>query len=183
MQSGFDGSGARWNFSRGFVSPLERNFSEIATAARAPRRCSSAGGPFPEALLRRKFQAGDALHKSRAEINDGLRMAGQRPRTGKCNRAFGGARNWNSARRRFAARNFAQQRYSARYARASIGIFHAVERRIGRKSRSRQSPVAISNGRRIYAPNSVGYARAHRMESDGSRRASTDSALHAESKN
>ena len=92
-----------------------------AAAARPPRRCAAAAGAFPGALLQGKRQAACAqFTPARAEADDGLRLAGQRARAGKCGGARGGAFDAGTRGRRSAAGKHPQQGNRARRAAAAF---------------------------------------------------------------
>jgi len=71
-------------FREDLYHPPERHPPADSSPARPPGRCSPSAGAFPGALLPGKCQAHAAIYARGDEADDGLRLARQRARTGKC---------------------------------------------------------------------------------------------------
>ena len=96
-------------------------------------------------LLPGKSQASAPVHSRRHEASDGLRLAGQRARTGKCRGTRRGAFHSGARRRRSVARIASQQGNRPRRSSAVVGILAAFAWRTGFAHRRRHSAILLSS--------------------------------------
>ena len=78
-------------FREDLYPPAQRDFAAAAAAARPQGRYSAARGAVFRAILPRECEAAARIHARRDEAADGLRLAGERARTGECGGARRGA--------------------------------------------------------------------------------------------
>ena len=162
---------------------LERDFDSVCrrcASARKIFRCWSAR--FLEQFCRDNSKPARAFTNRRDETADGLRLARQHSRTGKCRGARRGAFEPGIHGCRAAAGKRAHARNREGRAGATGGIFAAAAGR-NRLARIGAATFAFRDSRGSRAAHHRGHAGAHELEPDRSGRALSDSALDAQSEN